>query len=194
MQIRTLRTLSFLAGLVSAAGGAGCGSSPSSTASDSGASSTAIDPTAFGLKYEIADNQILGWTEDPTAYWTGTDLIASGIDGGNMAYDDRGFRQGMFETLNGPDLKACDLRAMDFGTDANATTMFTYSQMHNSATVAIPPFGASIAIGETVLGGVSVFAHFKASYFEVAMTGYADQASAISDAALFLQAFQTDAN
>ena len=195
MQIRTLGTLSLLACLFSAAGGSGCGSSPSSAANDSGASSAGLDPTAFGLKYKIVDNQISGWTQDPSAYWTGTDLIASGIDGGNEAYDAQGFRQGVFETLkSGPVPQVCDLRAMDFGDDVHATAMFTYSQTRNGATTTIPPFDTSTAIGETVLGGATVFAHFKASYFEVFMTGYADQTLAISDAALFLQAFQSDTN
>jgi hypothetical protein len=81
---------------------------------------------------------------------------------------------------------------MDFGDDAHATTMFTYSRTHNGATLTISPFDASIAGGETVLGGVTAFAHFKASYFELFLTGYSDSNLAISDAALFLQALQTD--
>ena len=182
MQIRTITTIPVFACLLS--GGSGCGSSPS----------TAPDPTAFGQKYKIADNQIPGWTQDPDpdTYWTGTDLVAAGIDGGNVAYDDRGFRQGMFQTLNGPVPQVCNLRAMDFDTESNATTMFLYAQKINSATVPIPSFDASTAIGETVLGGADGFAHFKASYFELYLTGYADPNAAIADATLFLQVLQSD--
>jgi hypothetical protein len=173
--------------LFSAAVGAGCGSSPSSP------STTPLDPTAFGLKYKIADNQINGWTEDPSGYWTGTNLIESGIDGGNMAYDSNGFRQGMFETLvDGPDQK-CYLRAMDFGDDAHASKMFSDAVKSNAASIAIPPFDISVAAADSVIGGIKTVAHFKASYFEVSLTGYADQNSAISDAALFLTELQTDA-
>ena len=190
MQIRTLGTLSLLACLFSAAGGAGCGSSPSSP------SSTAVDPVAFAQKYKIADNRIPGWTQDPStdpsANWSGTNLIESGIDGGNEVYDSHGFRQGLFQTLDGSSPQVCNLRDMDFGDDAHATTMFTYSRTHNGATLTISPFDASIAGGETVLGGVTAFAHFKASYFELFLTGYSDSNLAISDAALFLQALQTD--
>ena len=186
MEIRTLRTFSLLTCLFSAAVGSGCGSSPSS------ASSTPLDPTAFGLKYKISG--LSCWTEDPSGYWSGTDLVAAGIDGGNVAYDNNGFRQGMFETLNGPDPQTCDLRAMDFGDDAHATKMFTDAVTSHSATVAIPPFGTSVAAAGVVIGGLNAVAHFKASYFEVALTGYADQNLAISDAALFLQAFQTKTN
>ena len=183
MEIRTVRTLSCLASLFSAAVGAGCGSSPSSTP---------LDPAAFGQKYKIADNQIPGWTEDPSGYWTGTNLIESGIDGGNMAYDSNGFRQGMFETLvDGPN-QSCELRAMDFGDDVHATKMFAAAVKTNSASIAIPPFDISVAAADSVIGGIKTVAHFKASYFEVSLLGYADQSSAISDAALFLQQLQTD--
>jgi hypothetical protein len=183
MQIRTLMTLSVFAGLFSAAGGFGCGSSPSSIP---------IDTAAFGEKYKIADNQINGWTEDPSGYWTGTDLQTSGIDGGNMEYDDNGFRQGMFETLNGPTPQVCHLRAMDFGDDANASKMFSDAVTSNAASIAIPPFDISVAAADSVIGGIKTVAHFGASYFEVSLGGYADPNSAIPDAKLFLQALQTD--
>jgi hypothetical protein len=189
MEIRTLRNISVFVGLFSAAGGFGCGSSPSSIP---------IDPAAFGEKYKIADNQINGWTEDPSGYWTGTDLRTSGIDGGNMEYDDNGFRQGMFETLNGPTPQnaltpqVCHLRAMDFGDDAHASKMFSDAVTSNAASIAIPPFDISVAAADSVIGGIKTVAHFGASYFEVTLGGYADQNSAVSDAAPFLQALQAD--
>jgi hypothetical protein len=192
MQIRTSSAFFVFGCLFLVAGGSGCGSSPSSP------SSSAVDPAAFAQKYKIADNQIPNWTQDPStdpsANWSGTDLVASGIDGGNERYDSRGFKQGLFQTLDGPNQQQCNFRAMDFGTDANATTMFTYAVQNAGATVPVPPFAISVAAGETVIGGATVFAHFKASYFEVYMTGYADTASAISDSELFLTVFQTDTN
>ncbi|MGA7740963.1 MAG: hypothetical protein ABSF35_06045 [Polyangia bacterium] len=80
---------------------------------------------------------------------------------------------------------------MDFGTAANATSMFTYEQGLNSAAVPIPQFDVSAAIGVSVLGGITAYAHFNASYFEVQLTGYADQASAASVATQFLQVLQS---
>jgi len=190
MQIRTLGTLSLLACLFSAAGGAGCGSSPSSPGS------TPLDPAAFAQKYKIADNQVPGWTQDPSTdpsdNWSGTDVVASGIDGGNMFYDSNGFRQGLFQTLDGPDGHVCNMRDMDFGDEAHATKMFTAGVKSNTATLTIPPFDISIAGGETVIGGITAVAHFKASYFELFLTAYFDSNLAISDAALFLQVLQSD--
>ncbi len=189
MQIRTSIAFFVFGCLFLVAGSSGCGSSPSSPA---------VDPAAFAKKYKIADNQIQNWTQDPStdpsANWSGTDLVSSGIDGGNERYDSRGFKQGLFQTLDGPSQQQCNFRAMDFGTDANATTMFTYSVQGAGATVPVPPFDISVAAGEAVMGGATVFAHFKASYFEVYMTGYADTASAIADSAPFLTVFQTDTN
>lgn len=183
MQIKTTTTRLAFVCLSLGVGGSGCGSNPTSTP---------LDPTAFGKKYKIADNEVSGWTQDPAsgAYWTGTDLVAE-IDGGNVAYDDRGFRQGMFQTLDGPDQQSCNLRAMDFGTEANATTMYTYEQQLTQASVPIPQYDASTAIGNSVISGVTAFAHFGASYFELALTGYADQGLAASVATQFLQVLQS---
>ena len=120
-------------------------------------------------------------------------MVASGIDGGNMLYDSNGFRQGLFQTLDGPSQpEVCNLRDMDFGDEAHATKMFTAGVKSNGTTLTIPPFDTSVAAAETVLGGITVVAHFKASYFELFLTGYSDSNLAISDAALFLQALQTD--
>jgi hypothetical protein len=189
MQIRTSSAFFVFGCLFLVAGISGCGSSPSSPA---------VDPAAFAKKYTIADNQIQNWTQDPSTdpsdNWSGTNLISSGIDGGNERYDSKGFRQGLFQTLDGPNGQICNLRDMDFGTDTNATAMFTYSVQGSGSTLPVPPFAISVAAGETVMGGATVFAHFKASYFEVSMTGYADTTSAISDAAQFLTVLQTDSN
>ena len=184
MQVKTIGIHFVFACLFLGVGGLGCGSSPARSPPD---------PNAFGNKYKIADNQIPGWTQDPdpTTYWTGTDLVTAGIDGGNVLYDEKGFRQGMFEILDAPN-QECDLRAMDFGTDAKATAMFTYQQKANQASISIGQYDASTAIGSSVIGGINAFAHFGASYFELALTGFADQASAASVAAKFLAVLQAD--
>jgi hypothetical protein len=182
MQIRTSSAFFVIGCLFLVAGGSGCGSGSET----------------FAQQYKIADNKIQNWTQDPStdpsANWSGTNLILSGIDGGNEAYDSRGFQQGLFQTLDGPNGQICNLRDMDFGTAANATTMFTYSVQNSGSTLPVPSFDLSVAAGETVIGGATVFAHFKASYFEAYMTGYADATSAISDAAQFLAVLKTDSN
>jgi len=145
MQIRTLGTLSLPRMFVF-----GCGWRRLRKQSQQ-SGSTPLDPAAFAQKYKIADNQVPGWTQDPSTdpsdNWSGTDLVASGIDGGNMFYDSNGFRQGLFQTLDGPDGHVCNMRDMDFGDEAHATKMFTAGVKSNTATLTIPPFDISIAVG-----------------------------------------------
>jgi len=150
----------------------GCGSSPSS-------SPRPLDPNAFGQDYKFADNEISGWIQDPASdgFWAGTDLIAgTSIDGEAQAYTDQGFVQGMFQNLDGPNAQFCTVRAMDFGTAAHATAMYASSKKTSiSQSTAIPTYDLSIAIGNAAASGLSVYAHFGASYFEVFLSGLGDQ-------------------
>ena len=101
MEIKLVKTFSPVLCLVLCLGISGCGSSPS-------ASPRPLDPPAFGQDYKFADNEMKGWTLDPAsdAFWVGTDLIAgTSIDGAAQAYTDQGFVQGMFQTLDGPNLQ-----------------------------------------------------------------------------------------
>ena len=190
MQPDTRRTgLAFVCLLIGL-GSSGCGSSPTSST---------LAPDAFGQRYRFADNEIPNWSQNSAsnAFWTGkgTDLHLK-IDGGEMAYTSKGCLVAMYQDLVGPDpnTQACTVVAMDFGTNDQANEMFTYEQQLTQASVPIPPYDPSIAIGASVLGGVTAYAHFKASYFEVQLTGYADQGSAASVAALFLQKLQSKTN
>ncbi|HJX65520.1 MAG TPA: hypothetical protein VJ860_16390 [Polyangia bacterium] len=190
MQLDTRRTRLALVCLLFGLGSSGCGSSPASNT---------LGPDAFGQKYRFADNEIPNWSQSSASspFWTGqgTDLHLK-IDGGEPAYTSRGCLVAMYQDLVGPDpnMQACTVVAMDFGTSDQANAMFTYEQQLTQASVPIPSYNASIAIGESVLGGVTAYAHFKASYFEVQLIGYADQASASSVAAVFLQKLQSKTN
>jgi hypothetical protein len=72
--------------------------------------------------------------------------------------------------------------------------MVEFERTLTSASVSIPPFEASAAIGAEVLSGFTVYAHFKSSYFEVQLSGFADQDSAVQVAASFLTVLQGKAN
>jgi hypothetical protein len=138
-----------------------------------------IDATAFGEKYKIADNEITGWTQDSAfdAFWAGTDLITGAdLDGSADAYTGNGFRQALFQTLDGPQQQTCSIRSMDFGTAAAATTMFKAAQVNFiTNSIAIPTYDSSTAIGDAEISGLTAFAHFGASYFEVRLSGLGDQ-------------------
>ncbi|HJX62565.1 MAG TPA: hypothetical protein VJ860_01280 [Polyangia bacterium] len=157
----------------------GCGSSPSSARAP-----RPLDPTAFGQVYKFADNEINGWTQDPASdgFWVGTDLVAGSIDGAAQAYFDQGFVQGMFQNLDAPNSQFCTVRAMDFGTAQKATAMYASAQSTSiSQSTAIPPYDLSIAIGNAAASGLSVYAHFGASYFEVFLSGLGDQKSTCTE-------------
>jgi hypothetical protein len=138
-----------------------------------------LSAAQFGQKYRFADNQLPGWkqapaADDPDAFdvYTGTDELVARIDGAADSY--YGFRVAMFQDLVGPDPQTCNVVAMDFVTDAQATAKFAY-QRENGASTAIPGYDRSVAIASTDLAGITVYAHFKALYFELQMSGYADQ-------------------
>lgn len=158
-----------------------------------GGSEVVLDETGFGRKYKLADGEVTGWKQDTssTAYsvWTSANLTDK-IDGAADAYISRGCRFVMYQDLVGPDPSICTVTAMDFGTDAQATSMFTYQQEQTLAAVTIPSYDSAVAIGAEALTGVTVFAHFKASYFELQLDGYSDQTAATQAAQQFLDALK----
>jgi hypothetical protein len=166
-------------------------------ACSSSSGSGPLDATAFGSKLKFADNELSGWTQstdptDPYQYGVFTDqTLDQRIDGGNMVYIDRGMRVAMYQDLVGPSGSICTLVAMDFSTDAKANTMFTYQKDINGAATSISPYDGTVAIGNSLSTGLTAYAHFKASYFEVQLDGYgADPTVAIPVASQFLQALE----
>jgi hypothetical protein len=203
--------------LLLALGGSGCGSNatstgqPDATTQPNGGNATStgqpdattqLNATAFGQKYRFADNEIDGWTMDATdrtAYFifTGDAELVARIDGAAGAYTDQGCRLGMYQDLVGPNSGIIEVVAMDYVTDAQATAMFTSKKQLQTATIPIPPYDVSVAIGISGLTGLTVLAHFKASYFELQLSGYGEQkvtCSACSVAKQFLDVLQSKTN
>jgi hypothetical protein len=83
---------------------------------------------------------------------------------------------------------------MDFGTETKATDMFTYEQKQTSASIPIPSYDTSVAIAYHVIDGITVYAHSKASYFELQLTGYSDDATAAQAAKPFLDILKAKTN
>jgi hypothetical protein len=199
-------TICSLAALASLAGSSwGCGeNSPSDSGinnpSDSGINhpsdsgiSTPLDKDSFGKKFKLADSEVSGWKQDASdsAYslWT-ADNLTDKIDGAAPAYTSRGCKFAMYQDLVGPDPEVCGVLAMDFGTDAKATSMFAYQKDLTGASVAIPQYDSGTAIGYPSLTGMTVFAHFGWAYFELQLDGYSDQAKAGQAATPFLKALE----
>jgi len=187
MQGRTMKTSLTVVCLFWGLGFLGCGSNTTSST---------LDPTAFGEEFKLSSSDIQGWSQSTAvmSFWTGkgTELEIR-IDGGNEPYVTRGCLVAMYQDLVGPDPQACEVVVMDFGTEAHANSMFTYEKQLRSASVPIAQYDTSAAIGSATLGGVSVYAYSKALYFEVQLTGYADQNAAVSVAAQFLRILESKA-
>ena len=83
---------------------------------------------------------------------------------------------------------------MDHSTVANATAMFTYEQQQTAASVAVPGYAAGTAIGYPALTGITVYAHFSATYIELQLDGYPDPAQGAAAAGPLLKALEAKAN
>jgi hypothetical protein len=155
------------------------------------------DENSFGAKYKLANNEVTAWTQDTSAngysVWTAANLTDK-IDGAAPAYTSRGLKFAMYQKMLGSGLQNCIVVAMDFGTDAQATAMFAYQKEVTSAADAVPQYDASVAIGYPGLSGMTVYAHFKASYFELQLDGYADPTSASQAATPFLKVLEKKSN
>jgi hypothetical protein len=144
-----------------------------------------VDKNGFGQHYRINDNEVTGWqqntdtTQDTFSLWVGDELF-SHIDGGADLYLNRGCLVSMYQYMvgpNGPDSQVCMVIAMDFSTAAQADSMFRYEK--ETSTVPIPEYESSVAIAYPgILGNITVYAHFKAIYFELMLSGYIDQDAA----------------
>jgi hypothetical protein len=168
MGIGTTRARLTVLSLLIGFNGLACGSSPSSAP---------LTADAFGAQYKFADNEISGWTQDPSdpySTYTGEEYVQK-VDGAAGAYTEKGCRVTMYQSLVGPDPDLCTVLAMDFVTDTQANTMFTWKKQDQNATIVIPPYDASVAIASSTLTGMNVIAHFKASYFELALSGFGAQ-------------------
>lgn len=162
------------------------------SSSSNGGGNTPLDESGFGAKYKLADNEVAGWIQDPAAGAFATynaDTIFSKIDGAAPPYLDRGMRFALWQQLKGPDPQSCELVAMDMTSEANAKSMVAYQQAAESASIAIPGYAASAAIGSEALGGIKIFAGFKALYLQVSLDGFgSDSAAALQAGVKLLQA------
>ena len=159
-----------------------------------------VNAKEFGQHYKFADNELPGWIQNPDTssrpftVWKGEDLVGL-IDGEADYYVDRGCLLSMYQNLigpNGPDSQVCTVVAMDFGTDANADSMFSSQKVNTSAIVAIPQYDTLVAIASSgILGNITAYAHFKEMYFELQLSGYYLQDSSCSEAKQMLKVLES---
>lgn len=127
---------------------------------------------------------------------TGDELVQI-IDGAAGSYLDIGDRVSMYQELVGPDPRVTSVWAFDFVTAAKATAMFEWETLEQSATIVIPGYDTSVAIGSASIVGITAFAHFNSLYVEVSLSGFGDQTSTCSAcpvAAQFINALRARVN
>jgi hypothetical protein len=159
-----------------------------------------VDAKGFTQANRFADNEVPGWRQDNSspdsiAVYTGEELITK-LDGTADSYLLKGLLVSMYQNLTGPDdPQICTFTAMDFGASALADSEYVYQKSFSS--VSIPEFDTSVAIaypGMEGTGNITVFAHFNALYFELALSGYTDQTASCLAASQLLKAIQLKTN
>lgn len=171
-----------------------------SSSSDSSPGSGPLDAAGFEKKFKLADGALSDWRTnlkpeayDPLDVYT-PEKLTDRIDGGAPAYTSRGCRLAMYQQMIGPDPASCIVVSMDFVTDEQAKAMVEYQRQQASASVTIPQYDSSAAIAAQALTGITVFAHFRSTYFELQIDGVSDPNAATKLAGQFLGVLETRAN
>jgi hypothetical protein len=147
-----------------------------------------------------SSDEIRGWSMAPSpdsfTLWT-ANTISDDVDGGFLAYTDRGVLEIADLHLLGP-LGTDGVRRelavhsfiMDFGNDSKAAAMFDFPTARFSGEAfPLPGYDAAEAFARPVLGGISAYAHFDKFYFELSFLGFSDRNEAAAAGKKFLDSF-----
>jgi hypothetical protein len=150
---------------------------------------------------KVTNSDISNWkmaaSADSFTLWTAANFYDD-VDGGIEVYTDRGLIELADLHLMGPigsdgtqNELAVHSFIMDFGTEANAIDEYSFQKTRYSADAFdIPEYGNKVAFARPVLGGITVYAHFKKFYFELNFVGFSDQNQAVATALQFLGLFE----
>lgn len=172
-------------------------SSDSPDGSGGGGGGGTLDLNGFGQRYKLADNELPGWTQDPAAgsftLWDNTTLTQK-IDGPATEYVKRGMLFAYYQGVKASDgVRSCIVVAMDFRSAANAKSMVDFDRAQTSASLTVPSYDVSVAVGYQTLTGMTVYANMQALYLEVQLDGYGyppDLTKAAQDGDAFLKVMQ----
>jgi hypothetical protein len=133
---------------------------------------TAIQAQPASLQDLRMIRQIPSWHEDSASYrpYSPDDLFDL-IDGAAPEYIDNGLVKGFFQRLDGPDSATLEVFVDDFGSAANAQTMFHLKRQTVTDPCSIAgPDTASFCAG-TVIGGLVAYGRLDHFYLELVLTG-----------------------
>ena len=149
-----------------------------------------IDAIIWDKKFRLT-NEVSGWV-DQSEYFATFDTIQlyDLINGGATKYTEQGLIDGVFQLLKNSNFSV-DIFVYNFGTTQKATNMFTIQSNSVASKVVVPGYAESIAVGDEFLGGAIIYAHFSQFELELSFGGYADIEVLKSDAAQFLQVYES---
>jgi hypothetical protein len=155
-------------------------------------SSNSPEPAVPLASMIFTDAEISPWKQESVAYYQDSAALFNGIDGGAGQYLDKGLIETAKQVLvKGSSLSNdslnCEARIMDFGTSANATTMFNTMMSNAVDKKAFASFPNSVAgLDYQPLTGIGAYAHFGRFFFQLDLQGYNDKTKVIDDAERFL--------
>lgn len=152
-------------------------------------------------RLKINNGDVSGWTVKTSSEYTQDSWRSAVIDGGVDKYSkDRGFTISavLDEVLDGGSGKTIEIYALDYGSAANATTMFDYEKTTEYSSyleLLTPDYTDTVAVGEiTHSPDIYVFAHFKQFYIELRTSTFSDFPTAKNIAINLLGIFETKIN
>jgi hypothetical protein len=175
--------------------------SSSSDKNSAPGSGAPTDAASFGQMLKLSESDVSGWQQQTATTESGptyeafpADEMMQKIDGQAPDYTSRGCEYVMYENMQDSNEHLCKVVAMYFGTADKAKAMYDYEKDRlGSSAIEIPQYDSSTAFGYSVLRGITGYAHLKASYFELQMDGYDDDASASQAASQVLKGLEAKA-
>jgi hypothetical protein len=138
-------------------------------------------------------DQMSGWTEKAGSYVAfDASTFFNLINGGAQPHVDRGLVDGIYQVMTSAAGRNVELYAEDFGTAANAKTMYAFAAKQVVDKLTLSGYGADTALGDSSLGGAVFHATFSRFYFKLILSGYsaAEQKNLLADAAAFVAAYE----
>lgn len=143
-------------------------------------------------KKYLLTSEIPDWQDLPETFSSyDTSQLYDLIDGGATLYNEFGLNDGFYYELEKKSDQNCAIHIMNFGNAQNSQSIYEEQKGIISSPVAIPGFSESIALGDELLGGAIIFAHFNRFYLELSFTGYNSSEEVKADARQFLEKYQS---
>ena len=145
----------------------------------------------YALK--LASGDITSWSQDESEGYSEfkASTLESLIDGGSTDYTNEGVVEGFIQKMfNGS--KKAEIRVMDFGTESNAASMYSFMDGNNNSKLEASTYDIATAqLNDKPTSGVDAYAHFGQYYIELRFTGFSDKNDARTTAPNFLEVFET---